>query len=121
MIIVNIISDFIKIINSRLNYVLLFSIFLINAVFTGFLIGIYEEQVRDYKNVIYVQAEENKMSGSAAGAAGQQHSDIFGSSKGKYFYYKGCGGNNLSVKNLVYYKTEAEAIAKGKILYKGCE
>ncbi|MDQ5957527.1 MAG: hypothetical protein QG614_502 [Patescibacteria group bacterium] len=46
---------------------------------------------------------------------------IFGSSKGKYFYYKGCGGNNLSAKNLVYYKSEADALAKGKVLYNKCE
>ncbi len=46
---------------------------------------------------------------------------IFGSSKGKYFYYKGCGGDSIAAKNLRYYKSEAEAIAIGKKLYKKCE
>lgn len=46
---------------------------------------------------------------------------IFGSSKGKYFYYKGCGGTTISPKNLVYYKSEADALAKGKVLYSRCK
>jgi hypothetical protein len=46
---------------------------------------------------------------------------IFGSSQGKYFYYKGCGGDSISPKNLVYYKSEAEGIAKGKSLYSKCQ
>jgi hypothetical protein len=46
---------------------------------------------------------------------------IFGSVKGKYFYYKGCGGDSVAAKNLRYYKSEAEAIRLGKILYKQCE
>lgn len=45
---------------------------------------------------------------------------IFGSRKGKYFYYEGCGGSTISPKNLVYYKTESNAIAKGKVLYGKC-
>lgn len=46
---------------------------------------------------------------------------IFGSSKGKYYYYKGCGGEAISPKNLVYYKSESEAEAKGKSLYNKCQ
>ncbi len=46
---------------------------------------------------------------------------IFGSSKGKYYYYKGCGGDSISTKNLVYYKSESEAKAKGKSLYSKCQ
>jgi hypothetical protein len=46
---------------------------------------------------------------------------IFASKKGKYFYYKGCGGNTIAKKNLVYYKNEAAAIAAGKILYNKCK
>lgn len=48
-------------------------------------------------------------------------STIFGSSLGKYYYYKGCGGDSISQKNLVYYKTEQEAESKGKILYSKCQ
>lgn len=46
---------------------------------------------------------------------------IFGSSKGKYYYYKGCGGETISTKNLVYYKSESEAKARGKLLYSKCQ
>jgi hypothetical protein len=46
---------------------------------------------------------------------------IFGSKKGKYYYYEGCGGTNISKKNLVYYKSEAEAEKMGKTLYKSCQ
>ena len=46
---------------------------------------------------------------------------IFGSIKGKYFYYKGCGGANISTKNLVYYKSEADAIGRGKVIYAKCK
>lgn len=46
---------------------------------------------------------------------------IFGSSKGKYFYYKGCGGDSIAAKNLRYYKSEAEAIKLGKLLYNKCK
>jgi hypothetical protein len=45
---------------------------------------------------------------------------IFGSVKGKYFYYKGCGGDSIAAKNLRYYKTESEAIKLGKKLYNKC-
>lgn len=45
---------------------------------------------------------------------------ILGSSKGKYFYYKGCEPSNLSPKYLVYYKTESQAISAGKTLHSKC-
>lgn len=51
----------------------------------------------------------------------QDKSIIFASVKGKYFYYKGCGGESIAKKNLRYYKSEAEAIKAGKKLYNKCE
>lgn len=60
-------------------------------------------------------------SSSTTNQEGVDQSVIFGSSKGKYYYYKGCGGDSISTKNLVYYKSESEAKAKGKTLYSKCQ
>jgi hypothetical protein len=118
MIIVNIISDFVKIINSRLGTGVLFTLFIVNATFLGFLIGLNTE-LRGGDHVVQVmQTEESLVLDKSEN---KDEKVIFGSSRGKYFYYKGCGGTTISSKNLVYYKSEADAIAKGKTLYKSCE
>lgn len=51
----------------------------------------------------------------------QDKSLIFASVKGKYFYYRGCGGTTIAAKNLRYYKSEADAVKAGKILYDKCK
>ena len=68
----------------------------------------------------YNNSNSHTIGGTVGAAYSVDHSLIFGSSKGKYFYYKGCGGTTISKKNLVYYKSESDALAKGKVLYNKC-
>ena len=76
-----------------------------------------EENSKDFSNN---SAYKNNSNYSGAKASVDK-SQIFASKKGKYFYYKGCGGNTITKKNLVYYKSEAQAISAGKIIYSKCK
>ncbi len=85
--------------------------------FIGYLLGLSENYYKNIPEVKLIKTEENQV------AEKEQEGVrvIFGSSKGKYYYYKGCGGDTISAKNLVYYKSESEAEKMGKKLYKSCE
>lgn len=114
----NIITEFIKIINSRIGEGLLIALLVANSVFLGLFLGLNAQIHKDSNVVAVFQSEESQNKDKEAHTAEKV---IFGSSKGKYFYYKGCGGTSISAKNLVYYTSEAQAIAQGKVLYKSCE
>jgi hypothetical protein len=85
--------------------------------FIGYLLGLSENYYKNIPEVKLIKTEENQV------AEKEQEGVrvIFGSSKGKYYYYRGCGGDTISPKNLRYYKSEAEAEKMGKKLYKSCE
>lgn len=46
---------------------------------------------------------------------------IYASSKGKKYYIEGLCDSNVSVKNKIYYKDEATAVASGKQKAAGCK
>lgn len=134
----SIIQDFAKIINSRISKTLLVYLGLIFCLTSGFMIGratkildnIPEVTIGNLDGSEYDYNIENATSGAqeyqdeyknASNAATLDKSQIFASSKGKYFYYKGCGGSSIAQKNLVYYKSEQAALAAGKILYNKCK
>ena len=74
-----------------------------------------------FENKISSNSTENNLTEEVLIKSTVDKSFIFASKKGKYFYYKGCGGNTISKKNLVYYKSESQAIAAGKIIYSKCK
>jgi len=125
---VHIIQDFLKIINHRISLALLSFFSIVISLIVGFLIGrtsnilasVPEMRVLD-KNNQEISQESLTSTSTTEIKSTTAKSVIFGSRIGKYFYYKGCGGDTISAKNLVYYKTEAEAIAKGKLLYSKCK
>ena len=145
----SIIQDFAKIINNRITRLALVYFGMIFCIFIGFIIGriskiqdtkhqiqIIEKLSDIYKDVAsqelaeyaaqsqtnnsFIQNSQSK-SQNIKDVIGTNKSLIFASKKGKYFYYKGCGGNTIVKKNLVYYKSEAQALAAGKILYSKCK
>jgi hypothetical protein len=137
------IKDFILIINNRITRLVLIYIGIIFFVLVAFMLGRlttiktsripikivqsnYLEKsvsVLDIENSEALNAEKdvNNTNGNMNNINTINKSLIFGSKKGKYFYYKGCGGNTIAKKNLVYYKNEAAAIAAGKLLYDKCK
>jgi hypothetical protein len=130
-----IIQDFLKLINSNLKRDFLVYISLIFCLFAGFALGrvskiseikpdlkfaSFQEDLSINPNINDSDSTNTPNNMNEAGASIDK-SLIFASSKGKYFYYKGCGGNTISPKNLVYYKSEQDALAKGKILYSKCK
>lgn len=111
------IQEILKIINNRLSRDLLWVFTSFCLMFTGYLLGLSENYYKNIPSVSLIKTEENQRI--------EQEQEgikvIFGSSKGKYYYYRGCGGDTISAKNLVYYKSESEAEKMGKKLYKSCE
>lgn len=89
--------------------------------FIGYLLGLSENYYKNIPEVKLIRSAENISYESPTSTTSADQRVIFGSSKGKYYYYRGCGGDTISAKNLVYYKSEAEAEKMGKKLYKSCE
>ncbi len=129
-----IIQDFAKIINGRISKALLVYFGLLFCLSSGFMIGRMskiiiskpEVRVETDGEADFIQNQQDLASGTSSNTASDEErisskSLIFASSKGKYFYYKGCGGSNISKKNTIYYKSESQALAAGKILYAGCK
>ena len=106
-----------KIINHRLSPAILYFFSLIFCIILGFLIGRTSKIINSVPEMQIIE----KADFTSQNDVKSDKSLIFGSRQGKYFYYKGCGGDSISPKNLVYYKTESEAIAKGKSLYSKCQ
>lgn len=132
----NIIQDFLKIINNRLTSTTLLFFSLIFCLVAGFIIGRMGSFLSLPATMTVVHAEgivddigggadkANQLNATNSTTKTTSPADgklIFGSKIGKYFYYKGCGGDNLSAKNLVYYSSEAQAIASGKVLHDKCK
>lgn len=116
------IQEILKIINNRITSDLLWFFASICLLFIGYFIGLserYYDQPSEFEIVPGLGAWDGASSSVEAGAF--DASVIFGSRKGKYFYYKGCGGDNIAPKNLVYYKSETEAQKLGKTLYQKCQ
>lgn len=137
--------DFLKVINNRITKNIIIYFGFLTMLLSGFMMGrittlkIEKPEVKilpvgsSYlsSDNFFNSTSSNSNNSSAGNLDSASSSDsipdsfnkgvIFGSSKGKYFYYKGCGGNTISPKNLVYYKSEAEALAAGKTLYSKCK
>ncbi len=132
---------FINHIENSISKTLVYYLLLVTVTVSSFLIGatsnlIYNRGVAEIKNVdgtnyqdLDVNTNQSVM-GSGTDKSSESFniadeyknkSIIFASVKGKYFYYKGCGGESIAKKNLRYYKRESEAIKAGKKLYKKCE
>ncbi len=133
----HIIQDFLKISNNNISRTFLVYFSIISALGLGFMIGrmsnIHAQQqiitITDQNGLEVSEVED--INSTTTGESTIQSSKglkvkstdksmIFGSSKGKYFYYKGCGGSTISPKNLVYYKSEQDAVNRGKIIYSKC-
>jgi hypothetical protein len=137
----HIIQDFLKISNNSISRPFLQYFSIIVALCLGFMIGRMSSIEAQNPQMVITDSEgmlvdsvavsdtQNDMgtntqvsvTNSAHLVQATDKSVIFGSSKGKYFYYKGCGGNTISPKNLVYYTSETDAINKGKVLYSKCK
>lgn len=121
------IITFLTLINNRITSSILIYfvsiLLIINAYILGGMISIKNRPdnslyISDYNN------SNNLTSSTTINTSQESEMDnkiIFGSSKGKYYYYKGCEATNLSPKNLVYYKSEVEAKSLGKILHSSCQ
>lgn len=114
-----IIQDFAKIINSRLRKWVIYLLSLISlSIFLIFISVFYVTQEEANKAQILLTPsgiKENNANNT------DSRGFYFASKRGKYYYFKGCGGDKLSPKNLIYFKTESEAIKAGKILYSKCK
>ncbi len=126
------IKDFILIINNRITKLVLIYLSIIFCVIVSFMLGRLTTLKISKPDIKVVSSNyfENKTSATSTENNSDQEiivkntvdkSFIFASKKGKYFYYKGCGGNTISKKNLVYYKSESQAVAAGKIIYSKCK
>jgi hypothetical protein len=96
-------------------------ILIINAYVLGGIMSLKSRSDNYIFTTDYVKKKEAHDSTNETPDIVKNKSIIYGSSKGKYFYYKGCGVQNISAKNLVYYKSEDEAKSLGKLLHKSCE
>ncbi len=120
------ISTFLTLINNRItSNILIYFIsilLIINAYILGGMVSIKN---RPANSLFISDYDINNITSSTTASTSQEsemdNKIIFGSSKGKYYYYKGCEATNLSPKNLVYYKSEVEAKSLGKILHSSCQ
>ena len=130
---------FINHVENSISKTLVYYFLLISVAVSSFFIGATSNlienrggmEIKNLDGTNYEDFNENKNTNitginteSISNSITNQNKDksiIFASVKGKYFYYKGCGGESIAKKNLRYYKTEAEAIKAGKKIYKNCE
>jgi len=122
LLMLNIIQEIAKIINNRLTSDFLWGFASICLLFIGYFIGLSDNYYSHIPATELIRSGEGYIDGDVANRQSTNTGGlIFGSKKGKYYYYEGCGGTNISKKNLVYYKSEAEAEKMGKTLYKSCQ
>lgn len=111
----DIILHFIKIINHRLKsplFNLILTIILIIVIFTWgkiYIINQNQEYFTIHQNANNKQIINKKT--------------IFSSKtkRSKYYYYLGCGGQSIKKENIIYFSSEQEAEANGKILHPKCK
>jgi hypothetical protein len=123
---------FINHVENSISKTLVYYVIIIFFTLSGFMIGRTSNIINNIESVKIANVDDSDYNtqdnnyGVTEGEAKNlttlaDKSIIFGSVKGKYFYYKGCGGDSISKKNLRYYKSESEAVAKGKKLYSKCQ
>ena len=109
-----IITQFIKKINQNLKSPIFIIISTILTVLTmGFCITIYIKQDR-FEGIEYIQGTKGDNIDKKTIFSGK-------SSRSKYYYYLGCGGQSIKKQNIIYYSSETEAEMAGKVLHPKCK